>query len=338
MLTQPHLSTNELDQIYQLLESKSTQKIIAGLNKLRQNELEYRTTSYLLGMSWFHPDKAIRRRVKYILFRGITEDYAHFLKGKWRFSPAPSLPKLWEVLENVVKHPQIDAQILRNWAYTPYLKNPQLQLNKLGLHYLSSELGTFKHLEGLDLSYNNLLTLPPEFGKLKKLEMLSLAHNQIAILPAEIKKLKKLRILDMSANQGMNNLPRELANLNKLSLINLSHNSFKFLPLSVCALAKLNELNIAHNQVNELPTEIKGLEKLKKLIWSANNLTEVPVASLLLLPGLSVLDISDNPIESLPKKLTKLPRLKKLIVKNIPALDQQQEKLQKDFAPVQLIF
>ncbi|WP_299453409.1 leucine-rich repeat domain-containing protein [uncultured Microscilla sp.] len=331
-------SAQQIEQIYQLLEDSSSKKVIIGLNKLRQHKLDYKIISYLVGMSWFYPDTKIRRRIKHLIFKEVSDDYASFLKGKWRYLPTPTLPKVWNLIEEVVKHPQIDAGIIRQWAYREHLTNPELKLNNLKLQYLSSELATFKHLKVLDLANNHLLTLPPEFGKLKKLETLFLAHNQIAVLPTEIRKLKSLKKLDLSANQGMNNLPSDLSNWAKLIWLDLSYNSFKTLPLGICNLPKLKELNIAHNQIKQLPKAAKQLKKLKKLNWSANELPALPIESLLLLENLTTLDISDNLLEELPLKLKKLPCLKQITIHNIPALAKQRHQLKKNFAPIELIF
>ncbi|EMS87158.1 leucine rich repeat protein [Leptospira noguchii str. Cascata] len=47
-----------------------------------------------------------------------------------------------------------------------------------------------KDLELLDLSDNQLTTLPKEIGYLKKLWLLNLSRNQLKTLPKEIGKFK----------------------------------------------------------------------------------------------------------------------------------------------------
>lgn len=329
---------HELQEIYQSLEHSSTQQVIIGLKKLRKTKLDYRTISFLLGMSWFHENSMIRRRVKYLVFREVSEDFARFLKGRWRFLPHPPLPKVWELMEYLQLHPQIDSNLLARWAYRPYYQSNQLRLNQCDLHYLSSELGALKHLKTLDLSQNNLLTLPPELGKLKKLEKLLLANNQIVILPTQIKKLKKLQVLDLSANKGLNNLPREFSNLAKLTTLNLSKNNFKTVPVSVCVLQNLTTLDFSQNHLTQLPSEFVQLTRIKQLNLSHNQIQALPIPLLTSLDNLSTLDISGNPITKLPLALHQLPHLKRVIVKQIPALSVDKRELTKAFAPVQLIF
>ena len=326
------------NEIYTLLESSASGDVVRGLKQLRKETFNADMASFLLGMSWFHPNAMIRRRVKYVLFNGVSEDFAQFLKGKWRYLPNPPITKVWELMEYLITHPLINTTLLRSWAYRPYLQHKQLNLEKQKLHYLSSELAAFKHLKTLNLNHNHLLTLPPELGKLKKLENLSLAYNQIAILPDQVKKLKKLRQLDLTANQGLNNLPREIAQLQNLTTLNLSQNNFQELPLSVCNIESLEELNLAHNQLTGLPEEFTQLPKLKKLNLSNNQLTKLPVKVLCQLENLSTLVIAGNALSELPMKLTKAPRLKKIHLQNIPTLIAQKQELQENFAPIKLIF
>ncbi|OJJ18518.1 hypothetical protein BKI52_23175 [marine bacterium AO1-C] len=330
------ISTQE--EIYALLESSSSIEVIRTLKQLRQEKLNFTMISFLVGMSWFHPEAMIRRRVKYLLFKEASEDFVHFLKGKWRYLPKPSITKVWELMEYLSTHPRIDITLLRRWAYRTYFQHKKLSLEKQKLHYLSSELGAFKHLKELNLSYNHLLTLPPELGKLKKLESLSLAHNQLAILPDQIKKLKKLRKLDLTANQGMNNVPREISQLQNLTTLILNQNKFQDLPLSICGLERLEELNLAYNQLSTLPEECTSLIKLKKLNLSHNKFVTLPLKVLCKLENLSTLSIAGNELSDLPIALKQAPRLRKIHLQNIPSLATKKQRLQEKFAPVKLIF
>lgn len=329
---------DKLEEIYTLLESTATNEIIVGLKKLRGEKPDFKTSSFLLGMSWFHPDPLIRRRVKYSLFKDAPEDFASFLKGKWRYTPTPSLSKVWDLMEYLTTHPRIDANLLRRWAYRTYHQTKSLNLENQKLHYLSSELGALKHLKTLNLNRNHLLTLPPELGKLKKLENLYLAHNQIAILPAQIKKLKNLRHLDLTANKGMNNVPSEIAQLQKILILNLSQNNFQALPLSICNLESLKELILAKNQLETLPKECEKLLKLKSLDISYNNFKVLPLKVLSKMESLSTLNIAGNNLSELPLELKQLPRLKQVNVQNIRALASQKSQLQESFTPIELIF
>lgn len=64
----------------------------------------------------------------------------------------------------------------------------------------------------LDLSGENITSLPAKIGKLTKLTELELWDNQLTLLPAEIGKLTKLRELDLRHNQ-LTSLPAEMAKI-----------------------------------------------------------------------------------------------------------------------------
>lgn len=59
---------------------------------------------------------------------------------------------------------------------------------------------TLVKLEKLDLSFNQLATVPEDISNLKKLEELRLDHNMIVSLPASIGKLSKLKVLSLKEN------------------------------------------------------------------------------------------------------------------------------------------
>ncbi|PZV08439.1 MAG: hypothetical protein DCF22_20265 [Leptolyngbya sp.] len=52
----------------------------------------------------------------------------------------------------------------------------------------------------LDLSNNQLTTLPPEIGHLDFLRSIDLSHNQLTAMPPEIGQLKFLESIDLNGN------------------------------------------------------------------------------------------------------------------------------------------
>ena len=65
---------------------------------------------------------------------------------------------------------------------------------------LPSEIGDSKKLRRLDVSSNQLVSLPTSMQKLNQLEELYLNDNRLTELPSEIGDLKKLEWLDVSGN------------------------------------------------------------------------------------------------------------------------------------------
>ena len=84
-------------------------------------------------------------------------------------------------------------------------------------------------LTGLNLSYNQLKSIPNLVSKATKLETLSLAANNLTELPASVGKLLALESLDLRYNQ-LQSLPVEICDLPSLKYLALATNQFKKLP------------------------------------------------------------------------------------------------------------
>jgi|GEM_PF-3184300 len=120
-------------------------------------------------------------------------------------------------------------------------------LHKLqNLTFLSleeNELTTFpanlpKSLKVLNLSSNNLSSIPPEIGNLSNLENLYLSSNQLnGEIPVELGNLDNLVHLSLRNNNLTGNIPPELAHLNNLRHLDLASNQ-----LSGCYYPNLKNL------------------------------------------------------------------------------------------------
>ncbi|WP_417909733.1 COR domain-containing protein [Candidatus Electronema sp. PJ] len=84
----------------------------------------------------------------------------------------------------------------------------------------------------LDLSGNQLRSLPPEIGHLTELTEINLWGNKLTTLPPEIYQLMNLTELDLSRNQ-FSNLPPEICQLTKLTWLYLSDNPLTSPPLEI---------------------------------------------------------------------------------------------------------
>ena len=138
----------------------------------------------------------------------------------------------------------------------------------------------------LEISMNQLKTLPAEIGKLTNLTTLDLSYNELKRLPAEIGKLANLTTLDLSINE-LKRLPAEIGKLTNLTLLDLSENQLKTLPAEIAELKNLTTLDLSGNQLKTLPAEIAELKNLTGLYLSDNPLESPP------------LDIADKGIEAI---------------------------------------
>jgi hypothetical protein len=116
---------------------------------------------------------------------------------------------------------------------------------------------------GLDLTGNDLTSLPPEIEKLMNLTSLYLSGNDLTSLPPEIGKLMNLTSLYLSGNQ-LTSLPPEIGKLTKLTTLYLSKNQLTSLPSEIGKLTNLTMLGLSGNPLELPPPEIvkQGLEAI----------------------------------------------------------------------------
>jgi Leucine-rich repeat (LRR) protein len=104
----------------------------------------------------------------------------------------------------------------------------------------------------LDLSFNQIQTLPKELGKLSRLQTALLAENNLIRLPRDIGMLASLTDLNLFSNK-LTELPDELGELFALRRLSLSRNLVAALPDSLSRLSALETLDCACNLLQSLP-------------------------------------------------------------------------------------
>ena len=126
---------------------------------------------------------------------------------------------------------------------------------------IARAIETAKQTGLLDLSGNQLTSLPAEIGKLTNMTRLDLNGNQLTSLPAEIGVLTKLWQLDLSGNQ-LTSLPAEIGELTNLKELNLRGNH---LPDSIVELCdrSINDL-FAYLRSTSVDAQPSLLTKIKR--------------------------------------------------------------------------
>lgn len=167
----------------------------------------------------------------------------------------------------------------------------------------------------LDLSCG-LQTLPPEVFELADtLEVLNVSGNQLSSLPHDLTRLHRLKVIFCSDNP-FTQLPEVLGDCAALQVVGfkacrLAHVSGAALP------PLLRWLILTDNAITELPAELGQRPALQKLMLAGNQLRS-------LRPGLAdahqleLLRLSANRFERLPNWLTQLPRLSWLALAGNP--------------------
>lgn len=173
------------------------------------------------------------------------------------------------------------------------LKNSSQIKIASGLQTFPKELFTLEDtLEVLDLTDNNLSSLPDDFYRFKKLKRLFLSNNQFDHVP---KNLAKLPVLSMI---GIRNNHIKIFEENSLPLstrwLILTDNNIEVIPNFIGDLKQLQKCMLSGNQIKSLPESMSECNNLELLRISTNKLDSFPTF-LLTLPKLSWLAYSGNP-------------------------------------------
>jgi len=147
-------------------------------------------------------------------------------------------------------------------------------------------------LEFLDMTNNNLSTLPKTFEKLKNLKILFLSNNQFRELPTVLLECHQLSIIGFRNNQ-IDSLPENSLPLTTRWLI-LTDNNLSTLPDSIGELKYLQKFMLSGNQISSLPKSLLACKNLELFRLAANQMNALP-SWLLTLPKLSWFAYAGNP-------------------------------------------
>ncbi len=180
------------------------------------------------------------------------------------------------------------------------------------------ERGELAGIDRLDLSADLDAFPDAIFGLADTLEVLNLSGNQLDSLPADLSRLRKLRILFCSDNP-FTEVPECLGDCPQLEMVGFKANRIRHLPADSLPPA-LRWLILTDNQLQALPEEIGNCQRLQKLMLAGNQLTRLP-PPLAECTNLELLRIAANRLQVLPDWLLKLPRLSWLALAGNPFSD-----------------
>lgn len=170
------------------------------------------------------------------------------------------------------------------------LKNLKLACN---LTEFPEEIITLSEtLEILDLSDNQLTTLPHSISQLKKLKIIFFAKNNFTEFPTVLGKLPLLNMIGFKSNRIQTVAENAFPPL--LKWLILTDNKIKKIPKSIGNCHLLQKCTIAGNEIEALPIEMANCLNLELLRVSANKLASIP-NWLFKLPKLSWVAFGGNP-------------------------------------------
>jgi hypothetical protein len=175
------------------------------------------------------------------------------------------------------------------------------------LHTLTElKSGRLAGISRLTLS-ENLTSFPLEILTLAdSLEILDLSNNQLTSLPEDIKQLKKLKVI-FASNNFFEALPESLGQCENLEMIGFKANKITSVPAQSLP-ARLRWLILTDNKISTLPDSLGERPRMQKLALAGNQLTRLP-ANLAQLTNLELVRISANQLTECPDQLLDLPKL-----------------------------
>ena len=105
----------------------------------------------------------------------------------------------------------------------------------------------------LDLSNNEIVSVPTNIFNMQSLKFLSLAGNKLESLPDTPYNCLWLEEIQLQDNR-LDCLPINLFKLPSLSILDAANNKLQFIPYAVWTCLSLRELNLSLNMLSDLPT------------------------------------------------------------------------------------
>jgi len=161
------------------------------------------------------------------------------------------------------------------------------------------------------------------FALADTLEVLDLSGNQLASLPDDLSRFGQLRVL-FASNNPFTELPRVLGRMPRLEMV-----GFKACQIRTVAAdslpAQLRWLILTDNQITELPDTLGERPRLQKLMLACNQLQALP-RGLARSPRLELLRLAGNRFTTLPPEVQAMPALAWLAMAGNPMTQHSEQQ------------
>ena len=181
-----------------------------------------------------------------------------------------------------------------------------------GLKKLPNNVGCMR-CESLNLSKNQLSTLPKSFAKLKQAKYLIFYDNKFESIPEELAGFKDLKHLDFYKNR-LTKIPDFIGDMDNLQQLFLSFNNIEEIPDTLRNLKRLKYFYIHHNELHFIPEWITEMDSIERFGVGFNHLLDLPDLSKM--KALYEFDAEHNLLERFPWELVKKPEMEILILRD----------------------
>lgn len=133
-------------------------------------------------------------------------------------------------------------------------------------------LTRFRHVRWLDLSNNQLRTLPPAIGEMNGLTKLFLQNNEISLTADTARILSErttLRALWLNNNPQLTFIP-DFSQIPDMRSVNLAGTGISEFPTGLRAQPSLDTVNLSNNRIEQIPDFV-----LNEQPWQVNNVTNI---------------------------------------------------------------
>ncbi|ESN93976.1 hypothetical protein HELRODRAFT_186045 [Helobdella robusta] len=186
--------------------------------------------------------------------------------GHLQFFPPATTQQIERTVTRLVIRSRQEYLISTNFPHTL----EDLCASSINLRQVDNRISSLRHLRTLDLSGNQIRTLPDAWDNLNQLADLNFSDNGISSLPSSLfNKCCGLTSLNFNHN-NIEHIPAEIWNLSRLVTLKLSRNSIKDLPVGISRARQLRVLDLSHNLILVFPADMTRMAKLDTIDLSVN--------------------------------------------------------------------
>ena len=205
-----------------------------------------------------------------------------------------------------------------------------------GIKKLPDNIGVLR-CESLNLSKNQLSTLPKSFAEMKQARYLIFYENKFEAIPEVLASFNDLKHLDFYKNK-ITEIPDFIGDMANLQQLFLSFNKIEEIPDTLRNLKRLKYFYIHHNELHFIPEWITEMDSIERFGVGFNHLLDLPDLSKM--KALYEFDAEHNLLERFPWELVEKPEMGTLILRDNDFIltDQEIMRLEKKKKQINLVY